>query len=279
MSDPDGTRALNVQATSTLALACAQRSAVLIYISSDYVFPGLRGEAPYSASATPRPPNFYGETKLAGEQAVLSSSIGGGGGGGGGGIVLRVPVLYGEVTAPEESAINVLLEAVWKSQTEDYQVEMDDWAIRYPTNTEDVARVIRDLARRYLDAQRGQQQQQQQQQTTLPRIVQFSAEEPYTKYQICLILGEIMGFSMDNMKPIKPDDDDDDEKEVSVKRPYDCHLSTKELKDIGVNIQAMDFKSWWYVYISPGMFLEMLFDDGNVIGGEMLGLIGDKISS
>lgn len=56
-------------------------------------------------------------------------------------VVLRVPVLYGEAEEPKESAVNVLMDSVWKAQEKGASVKMDHWALRYPTNTEDVARV------------------------------------------------------------------------------------------------------------------------------------------
>ena len=61
------------------------------------------------------------------------------------GVVLRVPVLYGEAETPGESAVNVLMDAVWKAQEKGARVKMDHWAIRYPTNTEDVARVCQGM--------------------------------------------------------------------------------------------------------------------------------------
>lgn len=64
----------------------------------------------------------------------------------GSGVVLRVPVLYGQAETPAESAVNVLMEAVWKAQTEGAKVNMDHWALRYPTNTEDVARVCHGMS-------------------------------------------------------------------------------------------------------------------------------------
>lgn len=82
---------------------------------------------------------MYGQTKLDGEQAVLSEY--GTSGKEGLGVVLRVPVLYGEANTPSESAVNVLMDAVWKVQDGSTKVKMDHWALRYPTNTEDVARV------------------------------------------------------------------------------------------------------------------------------------------
>jgi dTDP-4-dehydrorhamnose reductase len=122
-----------------LAKLCAAQSNFLIYISTDYVFPGTEGDAPYEATSTPKPPNLYGETKHEGEKAVLAEYEAAGKAGWG--VVLRVPVLYGEAESPAESAVNVLMNSVWKAQEKDSGVKMDHWAIRYPTNTEDVGRV------------------------------------------------------------------------------------------------------------------------------------------
>lgn len=58
------------------------------------------------------------------------------------GVILRVPVLYGEAESNKESAVNVLMDTVLKVGNEGAEIKMDHWAIRYPTNTEDVARVL-----------------------------------------------------------------------------------------------------------------------------------------
>ena len=113
----------------------------MIYISTDYVFPGTEGDAPYEISSTPKPPNLYGETKHEGEKAVLAAYESAGKAGLG--VVLRVPVLYGEAEKPSESAVNVLMDAVWKAQ--ETSVTMDHWALRYPTNTEDIGRVCKGM--------------------------------------------------------------------------------------------------------------------------------------
>jgi S-adenosylmethionine synthetase len=161
-SDPQGTRRLNVSATALLARECAARDSLLIYISTDYVFGGAPGEAPYAVDARTAPPNFYGETKLAGEEAAIRE-------GGGRSVVLRVPVLYGDVEENSESAVNVLLDVVWNKAGK--RTEMDAWSVRYPTNTADVARVLRDVAERYC----------REDAAALPKILQFSAEERMTK--------------------------------------------------------------------------------------------------
>lgn len=138
-NDPDGTYVLNVVSSSCLATICAAQDILLIYISTDYVFSGKPGEAPYEADSKPKPPNFYGETKLEGENAVLGAFENAKKKGLG--VILRVPVMYGEAITPDESAVNVLLKNLLEARKADEQVVMDHWAKRYPTNTEDIARV------------------------------------------------------------------------------------------------------------------------------------------
>jgi len=138
--DPEGTRLINIEASRSLASLCATRGIFLIYISTDYVFAGRPGDAPYEADAATGPTNLYGQTKLDGEDAILGAFKAAGKEGLG--VVLRVPVLYGPADKNAESAVNVLMDAVLKAQG-GAKVSMDHWALRYPTNTEDVARVCR----------------------------------------------------------------------------------------------------------------------------------------
>ncbi|KAI4860751.1 NAD(P)-binding protein [Hypoxylon rubiginosum] len=228
--DPEGTRAINVEATRSLASLCASRDIFLIYISTDYVFPGKPGDAPYEADAIPQPTNLYGQTKLDGEKVVLEEYKNAGKPGLG--VVLRVPVLYGDAEMPAESAVNVLMDSVWKVQQEGAKIKMDHWALRYPTNTEDVGRVCHDISLKYLGSDDRSQ---------LPHILQFSSEDKCTKYEICQRFGEIMGLSIASIEPNTEGNDPN----ASVQRPYDCHLSTKALRDIGIDVATQDFTGWW----------------------------------
>ena len=225
-TNPDEARKTNVEASRNLAHATSSKNVLLIYISTDYVFPGKPGDAPYEANATPEPTNTYGQTKLEGERAILEATEATGLG-----VVLRVPVLYGKGEDPKESAINVLMDVLLKSQEQGSKIKMDDWAKRYPTNIEDVARVCVDVATRYLDDGRH----------GLPKILQFSSEEEYTKYGVCQLFAEVMGLSLDGIIADQAGNDTN----ASVQRPYNTHLSTQALKDLGIDIKAQDFKAWW----------------------------------
>ncbi|RAK84951.1 NAD dependent epimerase/dehydratase family protein [Aspergillus costaricaensis CBS 115574] len=226
--NPDQARRVNVDATRILAEETARRGALLVYISTDYVFPGKEGEAPYEADAQTNPPNLYGQFKRDGEVAVLEATKDTGLG-----IVLRVPVLYGTAKENSESAVNTLIDAVYKAQDENAGVKMDDWAQRYPTNTEDVARVCRDIVIKYVKERQRIQE--------LPKILQFSSEDRMTKYEICEKLADVLGLSLVGMVRNKEGNDPN----ASVQRPYDTHLSTKALKELGIDLRTVDFVSWW----------------------------------
>ena len=67
--EPQLCAAVNGTATEHIAKACAEIGCKMVYISTDYVFDG-QGERFYEPDDAKGPQNIYGQTKLAGEQAV-----------------------------------------------------------------------------------------------------------------------------------------------------------------------------------------------------------------
>jgi len=76
---------INGDGPAHLAAACAATGAVLLHVSTDYVFAG-DATTPYAEDAPTAPRSAYGRTKLAGERAVLGFERG---------YVVRTAWLYG----------------------------------------------------------------------------------------------------------------------------------------------------------------------------------------
>lgn len=225
-SDHEGVLKLNAEVPRALARLCRAADALLIYISTDYIFDGKN--PPYETDAKPNPLNFYGVSKLRGEEAIMEEAKEGAKT-----VSLRVPVLYGEAETPSESAVNVLLKAVQSLDP----IEMDHYAIRYPTNVADVARVIADLS-----------EKQCIENVDVTGIRQFSAPEKMTKYDMCKVYGELLGAPITHLKPVSSEP-----VSATANRPYDCHLSTKSLEELGINCGCISFKKWWAAKLSKGV--------------------------
>jgi dTDP-4-dehydrorhamnose reductase len=72
--DPDGlVYKLNVTVPEVLARGCSDSGKYLIHISTDYVFDGTK-PSPYKEEDTPAPVNWYGTTKMLGEEKVSTVS-------------------------------------------------------------------------------------------------------------------------------------------------------------------------------------------------------------
>jgi dTDP-4-dehydrorhamnose reductase len=78
-------RKINVDGTANIAAACMRIGAKLLFISTDYVFDGRKGN--YTETDEPTPISFYGLTKLEAERIVASDSLNA--------LIVRASVLYG----------------------------------------------------------------------------------------------------------------------------------------------------------------------------------------
>lgn len=103
--------ALRANGSGTVSVVEAARSigAQLIYISTDYVFNGRKDE-PWVESDDPCPINVYGESKLAGERAVLDYEHG---------HVIRTSGVFGPRSdgAPERNFFRAVAERLLRDRT------------------------------------------------------------------------------------------------------------------------------------------------------------------
>lgn len=203
--DPAGTQRLNVHATAAIAQWAAAHRAFLVYLSSDYVFDGTH--PPYRPVDATHPLSAYGQSKLDGEHAVLGAD--------GDAAILRVPLLYGEVESLSESSLTVLAEAMLAAPRGE-RLRMEHWATRYPTHTDDVAEVLRQMTAYRLEH------------PGFSGIFHWSADEPMTKYDIALAFAPLIGFDPARLVA-------DATPPQGAPRPKDSHLDTSDLErlDIG----------------------------------------------
>ncbi len=195
--DHAGTDALNVYATHFLAQEASRRNAYMIYICTDYVFPGKN--PPYNEQADPAPTNYYGKSKLNGEREVLNASDKF--------CSLRVPILYGSAAGLQHSA---LLAGSIKALLNQKEQLIDDAIVRYPTYTGDVAEAIVLLIKNRAEG-----------------IFHCTGNDKTSKYQICVEMADILGLSHEHIFPLE------NPPESKAKRPYDCHLTMEKLKALG----------------------------------------------
>ncbi|MGC9437801.1 dTDP-4-dehydrorhamnose reductase [Streptomyces sp. WG5] len=136
-TDVDGAEAdeaaatrVNGEGPRVVAEACAAEGAVLIQVSTDYVFPG-DGTEPYPHDAPTSPVNAYGRGKLAGERAVteLLPELG---------YVVRTAWLYG---AHGRNFVSTMLDLAARRDT----VDVVDDQLGQPTWTVALAHQIAEL--------------------------------------------------------------------------------------------------------------------------------------
>ncbi len=84
-SDQSGANLLNAKAVGFLADVAAQKEAVFVHISTDYVFDG-KNNRPYTEQDTPTPLSSYGKSKLNGEIELIFNP--------GKNVILRTSWLY-----------------------------------------------------------------------------------------------------------------------------------------------------------------------------------------
>lgn len=119
---------INSESVGNLAEICKKNGAKLIHFSTDYVFDG-ENENGFLENDTTRPINFYGESKLAGEQKIQESSCDF--------AIVRTSWLFGE----GENFVTKMLELAQKNN----EIKVVSDQIGSPTFTTDLAKATREI--------------------------------------------------------------------------------------------------------------------------------------
>jgi dTDP-4-dehydrorhamnose reductase len=131
-ADAERAFAVNAMGVRHLALAAREIGAVLLHISTDYVFDGAK-KSPYVEQDAPRPLNVYGNSKLAGEYFVRSTADKH--------FVLRTSAIYGRNPCRAKGGLN-FIELMLKLAKERGSVRVVDSEFVSPTPTVDLAKQI-----------------------------------------------------------------------------------------------------------------------------------------
>jgi dTDP-4-dehydrorhamnose reductase len=116
---------VNVGGVENLIEASHRTDAMIVHVSSDYVFDGKNG--PYTEDDRPEPLSYYGKTKLASENALLAS--------GRKFFIARTLVLYGHATGVKANFVLWLVQSLEKKTP----VRIVDDQIGNPTLADDLA--------------------------------------------------------------------------------------------------------------------------------------------
>jgi len=127
--DPEKAFAVNGLGSRNVALVAHDMHAVLMHVSTDYVFDGNKG-SPYEEKDAPRPVNVYGNTKLAGEYFVRSATDKC--------FVLRTSAIYGRHPCRAKGGLN-FVELMLKLARERGEVKVVDGEFVTPTPTTELA--------------------------------------------------------------------------------------------------------------------------------------------
>lgn len=128
--EPERALAINALGTAQVARAAVRVGARLLYISTDYVFPGTQRH-PYGEDDVPAPVNVYGLSKWRGEQAVAES--------GADALIVRTAWLYGPIG-------NNFVKSIMRAARAQPSLRVVDDQRGSPTSVEDLAAVIKATA-------------------------------------------------------------------------------------------------------------------------------------
>lgn len=204
--DQDRAYAINAVGPQHLARACARVGAQMVHISTDYVFDGAASR-PYEPSDETRPLSVYGQTKFAGERAVLAELPGA--------VVLRTAWVYTGGNGKDFVA------AMRRLAAGDGHVDMVDDQTGSPTYTGDLVGALLEVADGRVHAPNG--------------IVHAANQGEVTRYEQARAVFEGVGADPDRVRPVTSDHNP-----RPAARPAYSALSGRQSQEAGLS----PLRSW-----------------------------------
>lgn len=201
--DPKRAFEINGLGARNLSTMAREIDAILMQVSTDYVFDGEKA-SPYTESDAPRPLNVYGNTKLSGEYFVRSTVPKH--------FVVRTSAIYGKSPCRAKGGLN-FIELMLKRARESGEVRVVDNEFVTPTSTAELARQMVVLIRG--DAY---------------GLYHATAEGSCSWYEFAREIFTQAGVKV-NLKVAGPN-----EFPIKVARPKYSVLENRELKRSGLNV-------------------------------------------
>jgi len=166
---------VNVDAVKNFIIASRTNSAKIIHISTDYVFDGKLGN--YDENSKPNPLSYYGKSKLASENALITSGINC--------TIVRTMILYGAGKNLRPNFAQWLIATMGKKQI----VRIVDDQFGMPTMVDDLAWGILKI----VDLDKS-------------GIYNICGSEYLSRYEFAVKLANIFGYDENLIMPIKTSD-------------------------------------------------------------------------
>ena len=166
---------LNVDTVKNLIIVSRPRNIKIIHFSTDYIFDGKDG--PYTEDSVPNPLSFYGRSKLASENSLLSGSVDF--------VIARTMVLYGTGVKVKNNFALFLVNKLGKNEP----VNIVDDQIGNCTMVDDLAYGTLKLVERNSKG-----------------IYNIAGKDVISRYEFTLKLCEVFSFNDKLVRPIKTTD-------------------------------------------------------------------------
>lgn len=193
-NDPEKAFRVNFEATHEIALLAADLGARLVYVSTDLVFDGKKGD--YHEEDPPCPLSIYGMSKLRGEEAVLDACPGA--------LVLRSALIYGFGSPTSKTFLGRMLESL----SEGRRMQLFTDQMRNPILVDDLAAgIFRAI------------------EEDLSGLYHLGGGEAASRYEFGRRVCQVFGLGDDLLVPVTMDD-----VVFPAKRPLDATLNTSKFK-------------------------------------------------
>jgi dTDP-4-dehydrorhamnose reductase len=203
--NPEEIQRVNKKGTKNMIDACLKTNSRLIYISTDYVFDGEKGD--YTEEDKPNPINAYGKAKLEEEELVKKSELKI--------LILRIAVPYGYNSSYDKQTFEKWIINNLKNNKE---IRVIDDQFNTPTLIDDIANAVKKLI-----------------ELNKIGIYHVTGPETISRYDFAFKVAEIFELSKDLIKRAKTKD-----LNWKAKRPKNSSLNINKLRKEGINMSNIN---------------------------------------